>query len=116
MTMKNIELIGNNLRILRENAGFNQQSIATFLGVDQSFISKIEKGERAVSAEMLEKLATLFGVNASSVLQKETVSKTLSCAFRGSELGPVEMEAICSVNRIALNSEFMHGLLEENER
>ena len=81
MTMKNIELIGNNLRILRENAGFNQQSIATFLGVDQSFISKIEKGERAVSAEMLEKLATLFGVNASSILQKETVSKTLSCAF-----------------------------------
>lgn len=113
--MKNCDIIGDNLRVLRENAGFNQQSIAAFLGVDQSLISKIEKGERTISADMLERLAVLYGVTASSVLQSGTAERTLSCAFRGSELGPDEMEAIHAVNRIALNSEFMRGLLEAKE-
>ena len=105
-------IVGENLRILRENAGYNQQSIAVFLKVDQSLISKIEKGERSISVDMMEKLATLFGVNPSTITKKGAVSLTLSCAFRCSELTLDEMEAISAINRIALNAEFMTKLLE----
>lgn len=106
------KIIGENIRILRTNAGYNQQTIASFLGVDQSLICKIEKGERAISVDLLEKLAALFGVETSEFAKKDANLKTLSCAFRCSELGSDEMQAISAINRIALNSEFMRKKLE----
>ena len=104
--------IGENLRILRESAEYNQQSIARFLGVDQSLISKIEKGERSITADMLDKLSSLFGIDIAVLVNEVVESKTLSCAFRCSDLSPDDMEVICIINKIALNSEFMSGLLE----
>jgi transcriptional regulator with XRE-family HTH domain len=106
-------IICENIKRLRENAGYNQQSIAEFLHVDQSLISKIEKGERSISADMLEKLASLFGVSVVD-LSSKPITKTLSCAFRCSELTTNEMEVISSINRIAINSEFMQKIIEEH--
>lgn len=106
------DTIGINIRTLRENAGYNQQCIAAFLQVDQSLISKIENGERPISTDMLEKLATLFGVNPVAITKESAVLRTLSCAFRCSELTSNEMEAISAINRIALNAEFMKKTLE----
>ena len=65
MAMANI--IGNNIKTLRDGMGFNQSNIARFLNVDQSLISKVEKGERILSADMLEKLASLFGVSVDAI-------------------------------------------------
>jgi len=113
--MIKIEAIGENLRVLREGAGYNQKSIATFLGVDQSLISKIEKGERNISADMLDKLASLYGMTTSSIVNDVVTGKQLSCAFRCSDLTSDDMEAISAINKIALNSEFMTSLLERNE-
>lgn len=39
-------IIGKNIKSLRESIGFSQANIATFLNVDQSMISKVEKGEK----------------------------------------------------------------------
>ncbi|MHB1484863.1 MAG: helix-turn-helix domain-containing protein [Saccharofermentanales bacterium] len=113
--MMNNEKIGENLRMLRDSAGYNQQSIASFLKVDQSLISKIEKGERSISTDMLDKLASLFGVTTSAILDNDVVVKSLSCAFRCSELSSSDMEVISAINKIALNSEFMNILLEEKK-
>ena len=38
--------IGKNIRALRESAGFTPSSLASFMGVEQSFVSKVEKGEQ----------------------------------------------------------------------
>ncbi len=114
--MINNKAIGENLRILRDGAGYNQQSIAIFLGVDQSLISKIEKGERGISADMLDKLASLFGISTSVVLNDVVTIKPLTCAFRCSEFSLGDMEAISAINKIALNSEFMNSLLEGIKR
>ena len=43
--------IGNKIKELRTKAGFNQTIIAEYLQVDQSLISKIEKGEREASTD-----------------------------------------------------------------
>lgn len=110
--MTNMKKIGNTIKVLRESTGYNQQNIAAFLDVDQSLISKIEKGERNISSDMLEKLASLFGVSVDSIIHANTTIKPLSCAFRCNDLTVDEMDAICAINKIALNSEFMHKVLE----
>ena len=106
-------LIGENIKALREEMGFNQMSIARFLNVDQSLISKIEKGERSISSDMLYKLACLFGVTVDAIEQDEVNASKLTFAFRASDLSASDMEAISAINRIALNSEYMGKLLEE---
>ena len=106
--------IGENLRVLRDGAGYNQQSIANFLGIDQSLISKIETGERSISVDMLDKLASLFGIAPSAIVNDVVAARPLSCAFRCSELTSSDMETISDINKIALNSEFMSSLLEAN--
>ena len=105
--------MGERIRAFREKAGYSQQSIASFLDVDQSLVSKIEKGDRAISADMLEKLASLFGVELSTMLDENASSRSLAYAFRASDLSVSEMETISAINRIALNSEFMDILLKE---
>lgn len=106
-------MIGENIKSLRDGMGFNQVSIARFLDVDQSLISKIEKGERNLSTDMLEKLACLFGVSVESIENGRIEASKLSYAFRASDLTIEDMEAISMINRIALNSEYMSKILKE---
>ncbi|MDO4501434.1 MAG: helix-turn-helix transcriptional regulator [Erysipelotrichaceae bacterium] len=112
--MKNT-VLGDNLKRLRENMKLNQNNLAEFLGVDQSLISKLEKGERSISADMLEKLSSLFGVSISEMENPEMKQGNLSFAFRASELNLEDLKAISDINRIALNLDFMEELLEEGE-
>ncbi|MCR5383204.1 MAG: helix-turn-helix domain-containing protein [Saccharofermentans sp.] len=107
------KIIGENIHRLRENAGFTQSNLAQFIGVDQSLVARIEKGERTISADMLEKLANLFGVTVHQIEDYPISTSKLSFAFRGSEFSVQEMEAIAAINKIALNSEFMRKLLKE---
>lgn len=111
--MADNKLIGNNIQVLRENAGYTQSSLAKFLQVDQSLISKIEKGERTLSTDSLEKLASLFGVTLKQLTNDRVSTSQLSIAFRGADFTVEEMEAISNINKIALNSDFMQGMLEK---
>lgn len=106
--------VGNNIKTLREGMGLNQSNIARLLSVDQSYISKVEKGERAISADMLEKLACLFGVSVDAIENGPIEKSSLSFAVRASDLSSEDLEAISAINRIALNSEYMGELLRNN--
>ncbi len=68
---KTSEEIGQQVRELRKQAGLSQENLATELGVDQAAISRIETGERAVSARLLMLMAERFGVEASQILKRE---------------------------------------------
>ena len=92
--------------------GFNQSTIARFLNVDQSLISKVAKGERSLSVDMLEKLSCLFGVSINAIESSAIEASTLSVAFRASDLSLEDLEAISAINRIALNSEYMAEILK----
>lgn len=106
------KIVGRNIQTLRENAGYTQSNLAKFLQVDQSLISKIEKGERAVSTDMLEKIASLFGITVNQLTNDKVPVYHLSFAFRGSDFTVDEMQAISNINKIALNSDFMQDLLK----
>jgi DNA-binding transcriptional regulator YiaG len=48
------------LRKARSEAGFQQQDVARILKRTQSFVSKLESGQRRVDAIQLKKLATIY--------------------------------------------------------
>lgn len=114
--MNKPKIIAERIKELREGSGLNQANLADFLNVDQSLISKIENGERRLSVEMLEKLATLFGVDLSAFENVESPVAPLKFALRAGELTTADMETISAINRIALNSEFMANLLSGEQR
>jgi transcriptional regulator with XRE-family HTH domain len=104
--------IGIKVKHLREQSRLNQAQIAKFLGVDQSYISKCEKGERQFNVDLLEKLCDLFGCAMPDLLSTDSLVETLNFAFRADAIEDEDLAAISDINRIALNIREMKKLLE----
>lgn len=95
--------LGDKIKTLRTKSGFNQTQIAKFLGCDQSYISKIEKDDRDLTIDILEKLSTLFGITLSDFDNDIEEVSSLQLAFRSSEIYEEDLNAIADINKIALN-------------
>ncbi len=54
---------GERIHTLRVEAGYTQEQLAEILNIDRSFYSRIERGERGCSVDLLVHLAMLFGVS-----------------------------------------------------
>ena len=52
--------VGLKLRELRENAGFSLRKAAVAIDIDVAILSKLERGERKFSKELVLKLAELY--------------------------------------------------------
>ncbi|MCF7635347.1 MAG: hypothetical protein LLF82_000829 [Dehalococcoides mccartyi] len=104
--------IGTKLKSLREHSNFNQSNIAKYLNVDQSLISKLEAGERTLTADMLERLTDLFGVDLLDVTIDADQIKPLSIALRTNDINEEDLNVISAINKIAINCKFMTKLLE----
>lgn len=57
------EKIGDYIRHLREQAEMPLRKLAALLDIDQSTLSKLERGERPVSRQMLPIIAKTFKVD-----------------------------------------------------
>ncbi len=108
-----MKTIGGNIKTLREHAGLGQKHIAGYLGVDQSLISKFESGERAISSDMLDKLAALFCCPITSIAEPDGCRSSVSFAFRTMGIGVEDLKALAAINRIALNQMQMDEIGEE---
>lgn len=62
-SMRNIETFGALLRNLRQEAKMPLRKLAALLDMDQSTLSKIERGERRGNIEMIKKIAKIFNVD-----------------------------------------------------
>ena len=56
------------IRELREERGLTQRELAEAIGIDRTAIAKYETGASGAKSEMLEKLATFFGVSTDYLL------------------------------------------------
>ena len=116
--MDNRKIIGENAKRARKSSGFTQESIAEFLNVDQSLISKFEKGERGLQSDMLEKLANLYGYSIVDFESSDGVLESkIKIAYRSDGLAPNDIDTLHNIRRIALNLRFMSELAkgEQNE-
>lgn len=106
-----MKIVGSQIKKLRENAGLGQKHIAGYLGVDQSLISKIESGERAISSDMLDKLAVLYCCPVSAITSENVCKTSFKFGFRTSGIDSKVLEALAVINRIALNQMQMDELV-----
>lgn len=105
--------IGDTIKALREQSGFTQTNLAKYLKVDQSLISKIEKNERVITSDMLDRLSSLFGITPDSFYADTLPENRITVALRASEINEDDLEMISAINRITLNLNFMTKLLGE---
>ncbi|MFN8488878.1 MAG: helix-turn-helix transcriptional regulator [Caldilineaceae bacterium] len=60
---KIMKRFGEKLRLLRQRQGLSQTELGKQLGVQQSYVGKMERGEKLPTAMMLTKIAELFHVS-----------------------------------------------------
>lgn len=107
-----MEWMANKLKQLRELSGFNQKQVADFLGVDQSFISKIEKNVRKLDVGQLEKLLSLYGCDLVTFNNKGTNIEPIKIAFRADKLDTSDLNDIANIRKIANNSMIMEKIID----
>ena len=100
------------LKRLREQSGLRQEQIAGYLGVTQTFISRVEAGERNLTVDQLENLAYLYGYSLQVFAEEETEAQPIQFAYRAQEVSQEDLKIIADIGRIAVNSRFMTELLE----
>ena len=63
-----IETFGRNVRQTRKSRGWTQEQLAFEAGVKRAYLSEIENGQRNVSLDVVEKLATALDVSPDSLM------------------------------------------------
>ena len=69
--------IGAQIRKLREDEGLPLRKVAAELDIDQSILSKIERGERKASKGQIIQIAKIFGVDEKELLINYLSDKVL---------------------------------------
>ena len=103
--------IGEKIKYIREMENMTQADVAKFLGVDQSMISKYENGERTISSDSLNKLATLFCCPVKTIITDSCILPTGKVAFRTDTLTFEDNCILANVNAIILNQLEMDEVL-----
>ena len=108
------QVLGEKLAELRNKCGLSQENVAEYLNVDQSYVSKIEKGERSIDSVSLEALADLYLIPVSDLLNGSENSR-FNVSFRKDKYSHDDMVNLAAVNRIALNQKQMDEPEEADE-
>jgi len=115
--MKNLSAVGKKINLLRKESSLNQDLLSKYLNVDQSYISKVESGERELSLEKLEKLADLFCVEIKYFHEEDFENPRNSISFRTKNLNSEVLESVAKINKIMKNLKYIDSLSgEENEK
>ena len=63
-------VVGRNLRRHRQEQGFSQEAFAEKMGVHRTYFSSLERGERNLTLQSLEKIADFLRVDPRSLLEE----------------------------------------------
>lgn len=74
--------VGGRLRRVRDIANFTQQEAADKIGIARTTLVAIEKGQRRIRINELQRLAKLYGVSVNALIRNEAVHVELAPRFR----------------------------------
>ena len=113
--MEQANIIGFNIKKIRERLGYNQDEVADFLSVSRPFISLIETGEREVSLPHMERLADLFNIDIIDLLEEDKDFQNLNYAFayRSGTLTSQDLNSIADFQKVVKNYLKMKCLAHE---
>ncbi len=101
----------NNLIKFRKAENLTQEDVAKYLGIDQSLVSMIERGERRINSSLLEKLSVLYCCPVYDLLYSEDIAPIGKVAFRHEGLDFEDECILANVNKIILNQIEMDRLI-----
>ena len=64
------ERLGRTIRRLRSKAGYSQEAFADACGLHRTYMGSIERGERNISLDNIERIAKTLGLTAGQLLIK----------------------------------------------
>lgn len=70
MALKIRERIAQNIKKYREKKGFGREALSLALGVDNSYISKLEKGRINITVDKLAHIADILEIDVVELLSK----------------------------------------------
>lgn len=71
MSSDMINKLGEKLRSLRQRQGLSQTQLGDRLGVNQTYVGKMERGEKIPNLEMFLKISDLFKVSTDQLIRDE---------------------------------------------
>ncbi|MGL5256013.1 MAG: helix-turn-helix domain-containing protein [Proteocatella sp.] len=110
--MMNLIEIGKRIKSLRDESKLTQTKIAEYLSLDQSMIAKMEKGERNITSDVIEKLSALFCCTVDYILFGVNPEQKCTVSFRTSNLTSEDLKSLAIINKIVLNQFEMDKMLE----
>lgn len=95
------KILGDNIRRLRNLRGWTQVYLADTLGINASFLTMIESGQRGMSLDMIEKMSECFGVDAASLFIDRTKSpKDDNSLLKNSELENLKLRLNSQITQV----------------
>lgn len=64
-----LTIVGERVRYLRKNRGLTQEQLGEIVGLPQSYIGGIERGEKNISLETLERVIKALNINLDDVFE-----------------------------------------------
>ena len=102
------------LKQLRKESKITQEQLASYLGVDQSMVTKMENGPRSLNVSFIEKICNLFGCTEAYLMGEDDTYIPLNFSFRCNGIQTEDLESIAAVNKIVMNLRYMNEMIGEN--
>jgi transcriptional regulator with XRE-family HTH domain len=61
--------LSQNIKTLRASRGLSQEALADLVGLHRTYIGSVERGERNISIDNLERIAVAFDISISQLLE-----------------------------------------------
>lgn len=107
--MNSDEILRRNVTRLREERGWSIQDLATRLGIDRTYLSKSESGNRAFKVSEIDKLAKIFGVSTDYLLGMESDDGTpeyRAIQRQAKDMTPSDQKKLLQIMKVAFGDEY----------
>lgn len=99
------QIVGRNIRMLREKLGLTQEALAQYLNISRELISYYETGSRTITTEQLGKLANLFFLDEYEFYEEnlQQAQANMAFAFRADTLSAHDLESVARFKKVVRN-------------
>lgn len=70
-----IKAFADNLKAARKREGISQEALAHLAGLHRTYVGSVERGERNISIENIERLARALGLEPADLMKVDVVRK-----------------------------------------